>query len=49
MWRTSQHKRAMDREVSYTVSVEPLQQYLVEFSDGRIQALPLAWDSRPKA
>ncbi|MDQ0561570.1 putative CXXCH cytochrome family protein [Rhizobium mesoamericanum] len=94
LWRTSQHKRAMDHatdktvlgdfnnasldhfgvhsrffrkdekfmvetdgpdgklaafEVKYTFGVEPLQQYLVEFSDGRIQALPLAWDSRPKA
>jgi predicted CXXCH cytochrome family protein len=25
-----------------------LQQYLVEFPDGRLQALSLAWDSRPK-
>ncbi|TCR66702.1 tetratricopeptide repeat protein [Rhizobium sp. BK376] len=36
-------------EVKYTFGIAPLQQYLVEFSDGRIQALPLAWDSRPKA
>jgi predicted CXXCH cytochrome family protein len=35
-------------EVKYTFGLDPLQQYLVEFSDGRIQALPLAWDSRPK-
>src|SRR5262249_44471702 len=35
-------------EVKYTFGVEPLQQYLVEFSDGRVQALSLAWDSRPK-
>jgi predicted CXXCH cytochrome family protein len=35
-------------EVKYTFGVYPLQQYLVEFPDGRIQALPLAWDSRPK-
>jgi predicted CXXCH cytochrome family protein len=35
-------------EVKYTFGVDPLQQYLVEFPDGRIQALPLAWDSRPK-
>jgi len=33
-------------EVKYAFGVYPLQQYLVEFSDGRIQALPLAWDSR---
>lgn len=35
-------------EVKYTFGVEPLQQYLVEFPDGRVQALPLSWDSRPK-
>jgi len=35
-------------EVKYTFGVEPLQQYLVEFSDGRLQALSLAWDTRPK-
>jgi predicted CXXCH cytochrome family protein len=35
-------------EVKYTFGVEPLQQYLVEFSDGRLQALSIAWDSRPK-
>ncbi len=36
-------------EVKYTFGVHPLQQYLVEFADGRVQALPFAWDSRPKA
>ena len=36
-----------DFEVKYTFGVYPLQQYLVEFPDGRLQALPLAWDSRP--
>jgi len=35
-------------EIKYTFGVDPLQQYLVEFPDGRLQALPLAWDSRPK-
>ncbi len=35
-------------EVKYTFGVDPLQQYLVEFADGRIQALSIAWDSRPK-
>src|SRR5262245_27263485 len=33
-------------EVKYTFGVDPLQQYLVEFPDGRVQALSLAWDSR---
>jgi cytochrome c553 len=40
--------RLADFEVKYTFGVYPLQQYLIEFADGRIQALPLAWDSRPK-
>ena len=35
-------------EIKYTFGVDPLQQYLVEFSDGRVQALSIAWDSRPK-
>ena len=36
-------------EVKYTFGLDPLQQYLVEFPDGRIQALSLTWDSRPKS
>jgi predicted CXXCH cytochrome family protein len=36
-------------EVKYTFGIEPLQQYLVEFPDGRIQALSIAWDSRPQS
>ena len=93
LWRTSQHKLAMDHateksvlgdfndasfeyygvrsrffrrggkflvetdgpdgklatfEVKYTFGVDPLQQYLIEFPDGRLQALSIAWDSRPK-
>ena len=35
-------------EIKFTFGVEPLQQYLIEFTDGRIQALSVAWDSRPK-
>src|SRR5690349_19113491 len=35
--------------IKYTFGVEPLQQYLVEFPDGRVQALSIAWDTRPKA
>jgi predicted CXXCH cytochrome family protein len=35
-------------QVKYTFGVDPLQQYLVEFPDGRLQALSVAWDSRPK-
>jgi predicted CXXCH cytochrome family protein len=35
-------------EVKYTFGVDPLQQYLIEFPDGRLQALSIAWDSRLK-
>jgi hypothetical protein len=35
-------------EVKYTFGVYPLQQYLIEFADGRVQALSIAWDARPK-
>ncbi len=35
-------------EIKYTFGVDPLQQYLVEFPDGRVQALSIAWDARPK-
>lgn len=34
--------------ISYTFGFYPLQQYLVEFPDGRIQALSITWDSRPE-
>jgi Tfp pilus assembly protein PilF len=37
-----------DYEIKYTFGVEPLQQYLVEFPGGRMQALSIAWDSRPR-
>ena len=33
--------------VVYTFGVDPLQQYIVEMADGRLQALGIAWDSRP--
>jgi hypothetical protein len=38
-----------DFEVRNTFGVYPLQQYLVDIGRGRLQALPLAWDTRPKA
>ena len=37
-----------DFEIPYVFGVIPLQQYLVAFPDGRMQALGLAWDSRPR-
>jgi Tfp pilus assembly protein PilF len=41
--------RPGDFAISYTFGVAPLQQYLVAFSKGRLQALTTAWDSRPAA
>jgi predicted CXXCH cytochrome family protein len=38
-----------DYEIRYAFGVRPLQQYLIEFPGGRMQALSIAWDSRPKA
>lgn len=35
-------------EIRYVFGVYPLQQYLIEFPGGRLQALGLAWDTRPK-
>ncbi|WP_084245718.1 tetratricopeptide repeat protein [Rhodoplanes sp. Z2-YC6860] len=35
-------------QIKYTFGFDPLQQYLIEFPDGRLQALSVAWDSRPK-
>ncbi len=32
--------------VDYTFGLEPLQQYLTTFPNGRVQALPYAWDTR---
>jgi Tfp pilus assembly protein PilF len=38
-----------DFRLLYTFGVAPLQQYLVAFSKGRLQAMTVAWDSRPKS
>jgi hypothetical protein len=37
-----------DFEIRYTFGVYPLQQYVIAFPDGRMQALGIAWDARPK-
>jgi Flp pilus assembly protein TadD len=36
-----------DYAISFTFGVNPLQQYLIELPGGRLQALSIAWDSRP--
>jgi len=38
-----------DFPIKFTFGVWPLQQYLIEFAGGRLQALPLAWDARTEA
>ena len=38
-----------DYDVKYAFGTAPLQQYLIEFPDGRLQALSIAWDTRPRA
>jgi len=35
-------------EIKYTFGYQPLQQYLVEMQDGRLQALTVAWDTEKK-
>lgn len=37
-----------DFEIQYTIGVEPLQQYLIEFPGGRLQCLAIAWDTAKK-
>lgn len=38
-----------DYQIRYVFGIRPLQQYLIEFADGRMQALTIAWDTRSKA
>jgi predicted CXXCH cytochrome family protein len=37
-----------DFEIKYTFGWDPLQQYLIQFPGGRLQALTVAWDTRHK-
>jgi tetratricopeptide (TPR) repeat protein len=37
-----------DFEVRHTFGIYPLQQYLLELPGGRLQALSIAWDARPR-
>ncbi len=38
-----------DYPIAYTFGAELLQQYLIEFPGGRLQALSICWDTRPAA
>jgi tetratricopeptide (TPR) repeat protein len=40
--------RLHDYKIRYTFGWYPLQQYLIEFPDGRLQSLGIAWDTRPR-
>ncbi len=37
-----------DFEIEYAFGADPLQQYLIELPGGRLQALSIAWDTRPR-
>jgi len=37
-----------DYKIKYTFGVYPLQQYLIEFPNGKVQCLLIAWDSKDK-
>ena len=37
-----------DFDIAYTFGVEPLQQYLIPLSGGRLQSLTIAWDTHKK-
>ena len=37
-----------DYQIGYTFGVYPLQQYLIAMPGGRLQALGIAWDTRPR-
>ncbi len=34
-----------DYQILYTFGITPLQQYIVSFADGKLQMLPIAWDT----
>lgn len=38
--------KAADFKVAYTFGIAPLQQYLLEGGDGRLQAMGVAWDTQ---
>ena len=40
--------RLHEYPIAYTFGVDPLQQYLIPFPGGRLQALNVVWDTRPK-
>ena len=49
-WVTTEGPKGVSQSyrIEYTFGVEPLQQYLVKFPDGRLQALSVCWDTENK-
>jgi predicted CXXCH cytochrome family protein len=48
--RTDGHDgKLVEFEVTHTLGVTPLQQYLIPVANGGMQALGIAWDARPRA
>lgn len=47
VWTEGADGVARDYEIRWAFGVEPLQQYLVDGRDGRLQVLPYCWDARP--
>ncbi|YCH82372.1 HEAT repeat domain-containing protein [Ectopseudomonas composti] len=45
---TGEDGQRADFRVAYTIGVQPLQQYLLELSNGRFQAFNVAWDTQEK-
>jgi tetratricopeptide (TPR) repeat protein len=41
--------KLQEYEIKHTFGIYPLQQYLIEFPDGRLQALGIAWDTRAES
>lgn len=44
--RTTENGKTEKWTVQYTFGLHPLQQYLIDIGDGRLQAFNIAWDSR---
>ena len=42
------HGQMQTFEIKYTFGVRPIQQYLVELPGGRVQCLPITWDTEKK-
>jgi len=46
VWTSGPDGRMGEFEISYTFGFRPLQQYLIAFEGGKLQCLPLTWDTQ---